>query len=157
MEAQIRRATTADVDSLVVLRSTMFDAMGEPSAPQDSWRSSFATWVQRGLATKDLAAFVADHPTAGLVAGAMGQVNRHAPSPHNPVGLSGHVSNVITLPGWRRQGLARNCLDELMEWFRTSTEVRDINLSATVDGSGLYSNLGFAPREYPSMRLRIPR
>jgi GNAT superfamily N-acetyltransferase len=157
MTVSIRRAAPGDAVALVHLRALMFEAMNEPTEQDDAWRRSFVAWVAEQLATNDLAAFVATHPTEGLVSAALGQVNRHAPSPHNPAGLSGHVSNVVTAPDFRGQGLARGCLEALVRWFRDSTDVHDINLSATADGSVLYQRLGFAERAYPSMRLTIDR
>ncbi len=160
MTVSIRRAVPSDAAALVHLRALMFEAMSEPSAPaeqDDSWRRSFVSWVAEQLATDEVAAFVASHPTEGLVSAALGQVNRHAPSPHNPDGLSGHVSNVVTAPAFRGQGLARGCLEALVAWFHDSTDVHDINLSATAAGSVLYHRLGFAERAYPSMRLTIDR
>jgi GNAT superfamily N-acetyltransferase len=157
MTVSIRRGVPGDAAGLVHLRALMFEAMHEPTKEDDTWRGSFVAWAAEQLATDEVAAFVAWHPTEGLVSAALGQVNRHAPSPHNPVGLSGHVSNVVTAPAFRGQGLARGCLEALMEWFRDSTAVQDINLSATVDGSGLYRKLGFAERAYPSMRLILDR
>ena len=67
------------------------------------------------------------------------------------------MSNVVTVPTFRGRGLARGCLEALVEWFRDSTAVHDVNLSATADGSMLYHRLGFAERAYPSMRLTIDR
>src|SRR6478752_3351151 len=125
MSVSIRRAVPDDAASLVNLRALMFEAMDEPTGETDAWRRSFVEWVAAQLATDDVAGFVASHPTEGLVSTALGQVNRHAPSPHNPVGLSGHVSNVVTVPAFRGRGLARGCLEALMEWFRDSTAVYD--------------------------------
>ncbi len=67
------------------------------------------------------------------------------------------MSNVVTVPAFRARGLARGCVEALMEWFRDSTAVRDVNLSATADGAVLYRRLGFTERSFPSMRLTLDR
>jgi GNAT superfamily N-acetyltransferase len=157
MTVTIRRAGPDDAAGLLELRATMFEAMHEAGVDDPGWRTSFAAWVRGSLGTDALAAFVAEHPTGGLVAAAVGQINLHAPSPHNPAGLSGHVSNVVTKAEFRGQGLARRCVESLVEWFTTSTSVADLNLSATSDGALLYRQLGFVERAYPSMRLVIRR
>jgi ribosomal protein S18 acetylase RimI-like enzyme len=155
MDMVIRRATPADASGLVVLRACMFDAMGESTETRDPWRKAFISWVEASLATRDAAAFVAEHPAVGLVSTAMGEITRKPPSPHNLHGISGHISNVVTLPDWRGQGLARSCVLALVDWFRTETDVRDIDLNATAEASDLYHSLGFRLREYPSMRLVV--
>ena len=134
----------------------MFNAMGHSDVHQPGWRQAFIDWAGAALATDDVVAFVAVDSAAGAVSCALGQVSRHAPSPHNPAGLSARISNVVTVPAFRGRGLARGCLEALVEWYRTSTEVYDLNLSATSDGAFLYRSVGFEECEYPSMRLTLP-
>src|SRR5699024_7225196 len=114
-----------------------------------------SVWLERNLASPDAAAFVAE-ATGGLVASALGTVGHHPPSPGNPDGVRGHVSNVVTLPAWRRNGLARCCVDRLLCWFEQYTGAASVDLFATGDGTQLYAEFGFQQRPYPAMRLDLP-
>lgn len=152
----IRQAGPDDAEALVALRVLMFEAMGFEAARNPEWQQACADWFREALDRDDVAAFVAEEDGQGLVSAALGIVDRHVPSPNNPAVHSGHVSNVVTAPGFRGRGLARACLTALIDWFRTSTDVHDLNLSATADGQALYASLGFHVREYPSMRLTLP-
>jgi GNAT superfamily N-acetyltransferase len=87
----------------------------------------------------------------------MGSLRLEMPSPVNPNGVWGLLSNVATLPEGRRQGLARACVVGVLYWFRDETEASAIELFATGEGSGLYEGLGFAVTAWPAMRLRLDR
>ncbi len=157
MTALIRRATPEDAAALVALRAAMFDDMGEDTGAADApWRVGAAAWFRRELGRVDeVAAFVAEVPDAGVVASALGLLEHPAPSPANPSGVRGHVSQVSTLPGHRRRGHARACLVALLDWFEHDTDARRLDLNATGDGEPLYRALGFVPAPYPSLRRRL--
>ena len=153
----VRRAVADDAAALVRLRAAMYDDMGEATgAPEAPWRPAAEAWfVARLPRTHEIAAFVVDEPGAGPVACAFGVVEHPAPSPSNPVGVRGHVSQVSTLPAFRRRGYARACLTALLDWFERETDARRLDLHATTDGEPLYRSLGFARSPYPSLRLRL--
>jgi ribosomal protein S18 acetylase RimI-like enzyme len=155
----VRRAVAADAPVLTALRAEMFVAMGHDVGPADApWRSAASAWfVERLEADGRVAVFVAEHPDAGVVACALGTSTPHVPGPRNPSGSRGHVSNICTHPAYRRQGLARACVEALLGWFRTSTDVGAVHLSATADGIGLYESFGFTRPEHPSLTLRLDR
>jgi GNAT superfamily N-acetyltransferase len=158
VEISIRRAVSADAAALARLRSVMFEAMQVQVGDGDSvWLAETRKWFTRQLATSDVAAFVAQTPDGGLVAAALGQVTRHAPSPANPSGVSGHLSNVVTDPGYRRLGLSRACVEQLLAWFRDMTDANDVGLFATDCGVSLYESLGFGARPHPAMSMDIRR
>lgn len=154
MTALIRRATPDDAVALVALRAAMFEDMGQDTgAPGAPWRAGAAAWFRRELGRPDeVAAFVAEVPDAGVVASALGMLEHPAPSPANPAGVRGHVSQVSTLPEHRRHGHARACLVALLDWFDHDTAAGRIDLHATGDGEPLYRALRFAPSPYPSLR-----
>jgi len=155
--ALVRRAGPADVAGLVELRAQMLLAMGtDVTADGGRWRSAAAEWFARRMDDPaTFAAFVAQLPGGGLVSGAAGACESRAPSPSNPSGVHGHVSNVSTLPGHRRRGYARACLVELLDWFARDTRARVLDLSATGDGAALYRDLGFGPPRFEPMRLAV--
>lgn len=154
-----RRATRHDVASLVDLRSTMFAAMGSDVGDHAAaWRGTATLWFEGQLTRpQQFAGFVVDHPVDGVVAAALGICDTRAPSPHDPSGSHGHVFNICTDPAHRRQGYGQACLNALLTWFRTDTEVRVVDLNATPEGAGLYTSEGFGQPAFPTLRLRLQR
>ncbi|PRW62684.1 GNAT family N-acetyltransferase [Actinopolyspora mortivallis] len=151
----IRRATTADIDALVELRAQMFTSMGRNS-DDHTWRSYAAAWFTRKLSSGEAMVVVTEVPDGRLVAAALGEINHDPPSPSNTTGIRGRISNVVTAAPYRRRGYARACVRQLLDWFRAETEVADIDLFATGEGSNMYREFGFEARPYPAMRLRLP-
>ncbi|WP_049572718.1 GNAT family N-acetyltransferase [Streptomyces sp. SBT349] len=154
----LRRAGPDDAAALVGLRVLMLEDMGTPVGRDDApWRGSALRWFTERLGDKDeFAAFVVDDPLAGVVSGAVGSCDHHAPGPTNPSGLYGYVSNVSTDPRFRRRGLARACVHALLRWFETDTPVGLVNLNATTGGQELYTGLGFAAPAFPALQARLP-
>lgn len=151
-----RRATARDAPALVELRALMFEAMVTPRVDEPHWRQVATRWFEEHLDDRHTCVVVAED--AGVVvACAMGQVRDVPPSPSNPTGLGGLVSNVVTLPEARRQGHARACLAALLEWFRQETSVGRLELFATEAGSGLYEEFGFRRHDWPAMRMPLSR
>jgi GNAT superfamily N-acetyltransferase len=64
------------------------------------------------------------------------------------------VVNVFTDAAWRRHGIARALLQNVLADCE-ALGVREFNLGATPDARSLYSSLGF--QSYPAeMRRRVP-
>ncbi|THA77607.1 N-acetyltransferase [Streptomyces sp. A0642] len=155
----VRRATPADVAALVRLRALMLASMGkEVGDDRAPWRADAARWFAGRIPRADeFGAFVVEDPELGVVACAVGTCDGRAPSPADPSGLRGHVSNVCTDPRRRRRGHARACVDALLTWFREETRVATVGLHATGEGVGLYEAFGFAPPANPVLQLRMDR
>ncbi|WP_238150722.1 GNAT family N-acetyltransferase [Kribbella sindirgiensis] len=158
-DIQVRRAGAADAESLVRLRGLMISSMGtDIGGPDAPWRVTALKWFTEQLASPDtFAAYVVDDPSAGVVAGATGNVYAHPPGPNDLTTVRGHLYNVSTEPDFRRRGLARACVGALMEWFRDETGVGQVELHATDDGIDLYRSLGFTEAKYPTLRFRTTR
>lgn len=156
VRVHVRRATPDDVHALVRMRALMLSDMGVETGDAGApWRAASAQWFADGLRLPgEFAAFLVDDPELGVVASAVGACDVHAPSPANPSGLHGHISNVATDPRRRRRGHAGACLDALLTWFRDETPVTVVDLNATADGAGLYESFGFAPPRHPALQLR---
>jgi ribosomal protein S18 acetylase RimI-like enzyme len=77
------------------------------------------------------------------------------PSPFNRVGKEGYIMNLVTLPPWRRRGIARALLSHVLDVLR-SEGVPVATLHASRDGWNLYEELGFAVKdELPEMRIHL--
>ncbi|MDX2969882.1 GNAT family N-acetyltransferase [Kribbella solani] len=159
IDIQVRRATPADAESLVRLRALMLAAMGnEVGGPDAPWQLAARDWFADQLKSPDtFAAYVAEDPVAGVVAGAAGSVDAHAPGPHDQSGVRGHLYNVSTEPDFRRRGLARACVVAVMDWFRDEAAVGQVELHATDDGIDLYRDLGFIETRFPTLRFRTTK
>jgi len=75
-----------------------------------------------------------------------------------PNGMTAEILSVITMPKYRRQGIAFSMLCMLIEKAR-ELDVSFIDLKATADGYPLYRKLGFESTggHYESMRLKLDR
>jgi GNAT superfamily N-acetyltransferase len=162
----VRPATVADVDELVRLRVVMLRAMGEAfdeAGDRAGWREAYATALAEMMTTGTTAAFVADDPGATAAPGgpgaplvACGLVTlwRNVPGPRTTNGWRGHLASMVTEPEWRRRGLARTILGELLTWCETRG-ARRVDLHATPDGAPLYAALGFTTdHRFPEMTWR---
>lgn len=138
----------------------MLAAVGQPQ-PAGAWQSVAEESLRKRLAEPDpdatLAAFVVDRPAgSGLVACAVGTIERRLGDAGNPGGEYGYVFNVATDPAYRRRGYSRACMRGVLDWYHRRG-VQKIDLKATGAGEPLYRSLGFAPSLMQTpMRLRLP-
>lgn len=159
MDATIRLAGAADAAHVVELRAEMFRAMGTDQATvaDPGWRDAFLDWLVDALDDNLAAVALAELADGRIVSSAVGQVLDHPPSPTHTVARSGRVGSVCTYPEFRGRGLGSACVAQVLAWFRESTDVQVVDLSATQFGVGIYRRLGFVEREYPNMRMRLSR
>jgi len=133
----------------------MYASMNQSDAPASGWRSAAAKLLRGELAspTPRLMVFVIDG-VDGLAACATGFTEQRLPSPTNPSGRMGHVSNVYTDVAYRRRGYARTCTVALLDWF-AEQGISRVNLRASAEAEPLYRSLGFERTSDPSMRLHL--
>ncbi|HEY0497993.1 MAG TPA: N-acetyltransferase [Kutzneria sp.] len=144
MNWTVRPAVPADAEELVRLRVVMFEAMGRDVTLGDWQRPSVETF-RRELGGPHLVATVVDAPTGGgLASCAAAFVRLDLPRPGETGSVSAHLHNVCTDPAWRRRGLARLVVTELVAQL-DALGVRRCDLHASEDGLALYESLGFKP------------
>jgi len=183
MRWTIREGQVEEVDRLVALRCAMFEGMGQDDPEvlgrvaeasrkyflENMPTGRFRVWVavasgvdtggvagsgQTGTGEGESSAPIETdegEPIAsiGLV------VHSVPPGPLNLVGKTGYIMNLVTLPAWRRRGIARALLSHVIEVLRTEG-VPLVTLHASSDGRGLYEELGFAVKDdLPEMRLPL--
>jgi ribosomal protein S18 acetylase RimI-like enzyme len=150
----IRPATIDDVDILVELRVAMFEAMGSQPDALSPAIGPMRDYFEQHLPTGAFRVWVAAHqktPIAsiGLV------VHSIPPSPHNTVGKEAYIMNLVILPEYRRQGIARRLMLHVLEIARAEGIPR-VSLHASAAGRTLYEQLGFVVSDdVPEMRLRL--
>jgi GNAT superfamily N-acetyltransferase len=151
----VRRADERDHEEIVRLRHLMYVSMNQSDAPASSWRAAASQLLQDQLGSPDprLMVFVVDGAD-GLAACATGFKEQRLPSPANPSGLMGHISNVYTDREYRRRGYARACTVALLDWF-AEQGINRVNLRASAEAEPLYRSLGFERTGDPAMRLNL--
>ena len=137
--ATLRRATVEDAQALTRLRAFMHEAMGD--APTPEWEVACVATLRRRLAADDFVSFVVEQDGTA-VAGGVGWLEEHLPSPYQLDGRRGHIASMSTDPAYRRRGYGRDVFRALMAWF-AERDIPRVDLRATPYGQPLYEAEGF--------------
>jgi GNAT superfamily N-acetyltransferase len=152
-ETLIRQATVDDIAIIAGHRAAMFLAMGSTS-PDAVERLVAETEVslRAAMPRQEYLGWLAYPPEAPerVIAGAGVQVRRTLPFPRRQPdgrteiarGRQALVLNVYTEPSFRRRGVARQLMAEVLRWAR-SARFDSLVLHASPDGRPLYEELGF--------------
>jgi GNAT superfamily N-acetyltransferase len=143
-ELRPRRATSEDAAEIVRLRRLMFESMDVVDGDA-GWMAAAEEHLRRALAGGDLVGAVVDAAAGVMAACGVIELQQRIPSPMNPSGASAYISTMSTDLDWRRRGLARAVLTELLLEARRRG-VRRVELHATPAGAPLYRAVGFASR-----------
>lgn len=150
-----RKATIEDLDVLVTTRIEVLRAANKLDASVDM------SEVERQSRDYYSKAMVDGTHTAYLVfdedkfVGAGGvSYYRVMPTYHNPSGEKAYIMNMYTTPDHRRQGIAYQTLDLLVQDAR-SRGITAISLEATEMGRPLYEKYGFVKMN-DEMEHRMP-
>jgi GNAT superfamily N-acetyltransferase len=148
----IRRATAADIDTLVAHRRSMFVDMGyRDETALDSMAAKCHPWLLARMERNEYLAWFAVSPDKKIVAGTGLWLMDWLP--HMIGSLPrGNIVNVYTAPEFRRCGLAAELMRTAMQWCRTNG-VDVIVLHASPEGRRLYESLGFTPTN--EMRINL--
>ena len=161
-EFQIRLAMLADLELISWHRARMFSDMRElPDELFDSFRAQSLTTLHHMFEHGQYIGWLAspqDQPCK-IVAGAGVQLREVPPHPqpdangkiHIISGRQATIQNVYTEPAWRRRGLGRLLMKEIISWSRKNG-IDSLVLHASDEGRSLYEKLGFIPTT--EMRFR---
>ena len=105
-------------------------------------------YFARTLRTGKFRCWVAVTSAGQVVASGGVVVNRHPPAPANADGRIAYITNMSTDPAFRRRGLARLILAEIMAWVQAQG-ITAAALHATGNERWLYKSFGFT--ESPEM------
>ena len=164
-EFQIRTATVADASIIDWHRARMFQDMGYvPANLFESFRAKSEVPLRQALASGEYIGWLAT-PQAALhqiIAGAGVQLRQTLPypvvAPNEKIviadGRHGIVLNVFTEPEWRRHGLARLIMEEIIAWARQQ-RLDTLALHASDDGLHLYEELGFVRTSEMELREHL--
>ena len=148
----IRSASINEIERLVELRLAMFEAMGVDEQALDHIEVSMRDYFLQHLPTRAFRVWVAD--VEGLPIASIGLVIHSVPpSPHNATGKEAYIMNLVTLPEYRRQGIAKSLLLHVVDIVR-SEGIPKLSLHASPAGWRLYEGVGFmVSEELPEMWL----
>jgi GNAT superfamily N-acetyltransferase len=153
-EILVRRATLADVETVAHHRTAMFLAMGS-ATPEIVGRlaSETLTYLREAMPRGEYIGWLAGLASrpGDIMAGAGVQIRRILPFPQRRVdggadvagGRQAVVLNVYTEPAFRRRGLARHLMEDIIAWAR-QTRLDSLVLHAAPEGRPLYEQMGFA-------------
>jgi len=179
----IRLARSEEIEQLIALRREMFESMGYDDAAAldrtcNAARAYFAEHMPTGAfrvwaavssgasaggdagsgetGTCGGRGITPDEPDEDELIASIGLViHSTPPSPRNLAGKIGYIMNLVTLPEWRRKGIARALLARVLDELRDEG-IPVASLHASTEGRGLYEKLGFQARDgLPEMRRSI--
>ncbi len=150
----IRHATIEDMDSLLQLRFAFLEEFRNVSQKtEEKLKPALEDFFTANLGGENFAAlmgFIGDKPicTAFFTVAAM------PPNDQYPNGRVAYVSNVYTVPEYRKKGYARHLMEKLVQ-TAYEMDVTAINLNASTAGRPLYEKLDFAVLTDTAMRLQL--
>jgi ribosomal protein S18 acetylase RimI-like enzyme len=138
----IRPASKEDAAIIAVQRRRMFLDMGKPDdANMQVMLTSFLPWVRDAIANGKYLGMLATN-VHQVTAGAGMLLLESAPTYGDTSTTRAYIFNVYTELEFRRQGLARQLIQALLE-EATLRGIRVVSLHATDAGKNVYSELGF--------------
>lgn len=154
-DEKIRLAKNEDIDQLTKLRSLMQQEVNEISESKvtDEYLNTVKQYFKESLANKSYVSSVA--VVDGKIVAAAGVVfYQKPPSLPSGTGLVGYVTNVYTLPEFRKQGLASKLIELLVSEAK-KRKVTKLHLGSTDDGKTIYERLGFKAVRFSALELNL--
>jgi GNAT superfamily N-acetyltransferase len=149
----IRQATLADVPDLLRLRRMMFESMGfNDPAELDAADPAAAAYFAAAIPAGSFHGWLAVTSTDVAVSSSGVVVEQHPPGPSNLSGQIGYIMNLVTVPRYRRQGIARRIMQDTLKWL-AEQGIQQVALRATEVGWPLYRELGFVDSNEMQLRL----
>jgi GNAT superfamily N-acetyltransferase len=149
----IRPARTDELSIVLHHRRQMYIDMGDKDlrALDDMERASRAVFGE-ALRSGTYRGWFAE--AAGeVIAGGGVLLVPFQPSPRQPQLLRPFIVNVYTEPSYRRRGLARRLMQEMVAWCREQG-YGAVSLHAAEEGRRLYESMGFLPTNEMRLELR---
>jgi ribosomal protein S18 acetylase RimI-like enzyme len=149
----IRRASTADLETLVAHRRAMFHDMGyDDEVRLNSMSAKFRVWLMEHMNRGDYYAWLVCAQDGSIAAGAGLWLMDWPPHMMGQGTRRGNILNVYTADDFRRRGLARQLMEAVL-LFCGENRIDTIILHASPSGRDLYESMGFTPTN--EMRLGL--
>jgi GNAT superfamily N-acetyltransferase len=152
--ATIRRAGAADAGQIVRHGARMFESMGETDIR--CWIPEAERALREGIEAGHMVAALAENisDSHGAISSAVAVLWERLPTPWNASGRCAYIQYVWTEPLFRRRGIARRVMGELIRWLRDDG-VALVELNAAAMAESLYRSMGFADPRNPPLRLAL--
>ncbi len=137
-----RRAVIADAEIIVRHRRAMFEDMGYESPATAAMAGKFLPWLLTRMESGEYLAWFALAPDGTVIAGGGLWLMDWPPHMVGAGPRRGNIVNVYTEPAYRRRGIARRLMEEILAWCRQNG-VDAVVLHASQEGRPLYESMGF--------------
>lgn len=145
-EVTYRAATLEDLPALAQLRWEMQvdwrDDAATFAAAREPYIATYCAAMREEMRAGRMCAWLAEADGAPVAAVTL-MTYLVSPSLEEPRRVRGQVSNVYTRPAYRRLGISRILMGQLLEWARAHDVLRLLLWSSEM-GRPLYASLGFA-------------
>ena len=133
-----RKATEKDIDSIVEMRINLLieEAATIPTDIRAELKEYFSIEIN-----KTIVVMLAEEKDK-IVATSSVIFQKYPPSFSNKEGMRAYITNVYTMPEYRRQGISTKLLDKLIEEVK-KRGILYVWLWATEQGNHLYKKYGF--------------
>jgi GNAT superfamily N-acetyltransferase len=149
----LRNATLADIPEILRHRRGMYEDMGFTDANAlDAMIPLSAAFLSKAMAEAAFRAWLACDRERVAGGGAV----LISPWPAHPYDLEcrrATIINVYVYPEYRRRGIARQLMQEILAWCKAAGLAR-VCLHASDQGRHLYETLGFEPSNEMKLSLR---
>lgn len=151
-EIQFRMATLDDTATIIHHRNAMFADMNVGTTQSRTQMDmNFDSWLRRELSNGHYLGWLACHADT-VIAGAGLWLIDNAPSPDGFAGRLPYLLNVYTEPEYRKRGLARQLVTQVIDYCREH-QYPKIRLHASIYGRPLYEQLGFVDNNEMQLNL----
>ena len=152
-EITVRQATVTDVPELVRLRRMMLETMGyDDPAQLDAADAAATAYFTEAIPVRRFHGWLAVTSSGVAMSSGGVVIDEHPPGPGNLSGQIGYIMNLVTIPRYRRRGLARRIMQAMLRWL-AEQGIQVVTLHTTDMGQPLYEELGFVASN--EMRLRL--
>jgi GNAT superfamily N-acetyltransferase len=143
MEIRAARLDERDLETIVRHRRGMFFDMGHRDEQAlELMSDKFREWLRRKIEAREYLAWFAIGSKGELMGGAGLWLMDWPPHMIGGGRWRGNIVNVYTEREFRRQGIARELMQAVMDWW-AKNEVGTVVLHASAGGRALYESLGF--------------
>ena len=153
-DVEIRLATVQDIPDLVRLRRIMFEAMGyDDKTKLDKADQAAKEFFIKAIPEGSFWGWVAITNKGDYIGSGGVVIDQHPPCPHNLTGQIGYIMNLVTIPEFRRHGIARKIMQSMVQWL-VKKGIKTISLHSTEMGKTLYEELGFVESNEMILHLK---
>lgn len=144
-EYTLREANLDDLLTLVNQRRTMFveATNAKNQKALDDMDSTYKNYIKKALTEGSFKAWVVEM-NKKIIAGGAISIYEQPPRPQDYTLRYVYVHSIYTDPEYRRQGLARKILENIINWCRENG-LKTLTLHAVEVSRPLYESLGFQP------------